>query len=117
MVVRFDYAGTRVMFTGNAEHLTDAPILAWGERLHSDLLKVAHHGSRTWSTPAFVSGVDPDIAIISVWLFNKFNHPADVVMELHRRSGTRIHRMDRCGAVLVTLGGTRSVEPVLDEGC
>jgi len=105
VVVRFDYEGTRVLFTGDAEHETDAPILAWGERLRSDLLKVAHHGSRISSTPAFVRGVDPDIAIISVGLFNKFNHPAVEVMELYRESGSRIYRTDRCGGVLVTLGG------------
>ena len=118
VVVRFDFHGHRVLFTGDAERQTDHSILAWGERLRSDLLKVAHHGSRTSSTPAFVSGVDPGIAIISVGEFNKFGHPAAEVMELYRRRGTRVYRTDRCGAVLVTLtSGVPTVETTIDDGC
>ncbi len=118
VVVRFDYQGKRVLFTGDAERETDESILAWGERLRSDLLKVAHHGSRTSSTAAFVSGVDPDIAIVSVGEFNRFGHPAAEVMALYRQRGTRVYRTDRCGAVVVTVaGGGHSVDTVIDEGC
>ena len=105
VVLRFDYQGKRVLFTGDAERKPDESILAWGARLRSDLLKVAPHGSRTSSTPAFVRGVDPGIAIISVGAFNKFGHPAAEVMALYRQRGTRVYRTDRCGAVLVTVAG------------
>jgi len=118
VVVRFDYQGKRVLFTGDAERETDESILAWGERLRSDLLKVSHHGSRTSSTPSFVRGVDPGIAIVSVGAFNKFGHPAAEVMGLYRQRGTRVYRTDRCGAVVVTVaGGGYSVETVIDDGC
>ena len=86
--------------------------------MRSDLLKVSHHGSRTSSTPSFVRGVDPGIAIVSVGAFNKFGHPAAEVMGLYRQRGTRVYRTDRCGAVVVTVaGGGYSVETVIDDGC
>ena len=118
VVVRFDYQGKRVLFTGDAEWETDEPILAWGRRLRSDLLKVAHHGSLTSSTPAFVRGVDPRVAVVSVGEFNKFGHPAAEVMARYRQRGTAVYRTDRCGAVQVrAAGGKLTVETVLEEGC
>ena len=119
LVVRFDYQGTRVLFTGDAERETDDSILAWGERLRSDLLKVAHHGSRTSSTSAFVRGVDPRHAVVSVGEFNRFGHPADEVMARYEEHGTAVYRTDRCGAVVVSIAGSGelAVRTVIAEGC
>jgi len=118
VVLRFDYQGTRVLFTGDVEHETDQAILAWGARVRSDLLKVAHHGSKTSSTPAFVAAVDPHIAVVSVGESNKFGHPAIEVMARYKKQATTVYRTDRCGAILATMAaGELSIATVLDEGC
>ena len=49
--------------------------------LNSDILKVAHHGSKTSSIYDFISKVNPQIALIGVGENNKFGHPNDQVID------------------------------------
>jgi len=49
--------------------------------LNSTILKVAHHGSKTSSTEAFVDLVKPQIALIGVGRKNTFGHPNEDVLE------------------------------------
>ncbi len=44
-------------------------------RLHSDLLKVGHHGSKTSTTSGFLNAVSPSYAAISVGQRNYYGHP------------------------------------------
>lgn len=99
-VLRLDYGGTSLLFTGDAEVETDAPILRWGERLRADILKVAHHGSSTSSRQSFVGHLRPETAVISVGAVNNFGHPSTEVLERFREQGTVLYRTDRCGAVM-----------------
>ena len=74
--LRRDYGALDVLFTGDLEQETDAAMLAWGPRLEAELLKVAHHGSRTSSQPRFVAAVAAEVAVMSLGIENKFKHPA-----------------------------------------
>ena len=47
VALRLDYGGTRILFTGDIEEGTEPAMQAWGQRLHADVLKAAHHGSST----------------------------------------------------------------------
>ena len=47
-------------------------------------MKVAHHGSRTSSQPTFIALAAPRVAVISLGLDNKFNHPAPEVIARYR---------------------------------
>jgi competence protein ComEC len=102
VVLRLDYGGRRLLFTGDIEHDTDASMLAWGQRLQADVLKVAHHGSSTSSGRAFVDGVDPVLAVISVGAHNKFRHPSTLVTK-RLAARTTLMRTDRDGAVWLRL--------------
>jgi competence protein ComEC len=93
--------GRRALLTGDveswAEH--DMARCCAGE-LRADLLKVAHHGSRTSSTPAFLAAVAPRLALISVGLDNRYHHPSpEVVARLAERS--RVLRTDRAGEIAI----------------
>ena len=71
--------------TSRAGPSTTSPAAARGAQ--ADLLKVAHHGSRTSSTPAFLAAVAPRLALISVGLDNRYHHPSpEVVARLSARS-------------------------------
>ena len=65
VVIRIVYWETAILLTGDIEHETDSDLMLWNHRLRSDILKAAHHGSRTSSTPEFLAGVNPSIAAIS----------------------------------------------------
>jgi competence protein ComEC len=71
------------------------------------VLKVPHHGSLTSSTPAFLSALDPCVAVFSVGRGNRFGHPAPAVLERYRQQGIAMFRTDLDGAVTVTTDGSR----------
>ena len=119
VVLRLDYRGTRVLLTGDIERDTDAALLGWGERLRADVLKAAHHGSQTSSSPAFLAGVDPALVVVSVGAFNKFRHPAPEIIERFVQRGAAVYRTDGCGAVALRVNdtGERRLRVMVPEEC
>ena len=69
--------------------------------LTSTVLKVAHHGSDTSTTPEFLAVANPRLAVISVGAGNKFRHPTPEVMErLKEKLGPEnIYRTDEQGTI------------------
>ena len=106
VVFSLQHGAVRVLFTGDVEQETDPVILAWGPRLQAQLLKVAHHGSRTSSQPLFVATVAPAVAVMSLGEGNKFNHPAPEIVARYAAHGARVLRTDHTGAVQVRIDGT-----------
>jgi competence protein ComEC len=51
------YGNTSALFTGDCEGPCEQALISKGKSLHSDFLKVGHHGSATSSSPAFLSAV------------------------------------------------------------
>ncbi len=99
VVIRIVHQGTSILLTGDIEHETDGDLMRWGHRLRSDILKAAHHGSRTSSTPEFLAGVTPGIVAISCGINNKFRHPSPEVIQRLRDMGIQIWRTDHSGAI------------------
>jgi competence protein ComEC len=75
IVLRALYGGHSILLTGDIEAEAEAGILASGEHIDSDVLKVAHHGSRTSSMTGFLLATSPELAVISVAAKNPFGHP------------------------------------------
>jgi competence protein ComEC len=65
-----------------------------------DIYKVSHHGSR-YQDFQLMTELSPQLAIISVGVDNTFGHPAPEVLTALERTGTRVLRTDRDGAVAV----------------
>jgi competence protein ComEC len=106
LVVRVSYGERAVLFVGDTEHEEEATLLAGdGARLHADVLKVGHHGSRTSTTPAFLAAVHPGEAVVSAGCRNRFGHPSPVTLATLAQAGVRVWRTDRDGAVTVTTDG------------
>ena len=88
----------RFLLAGDVEEGIDPRLLAAGlPRL--DLLKVAHHGSRTATTQAFVDAVRPRIAIASAGAGNSYGHPTRQTLDRLRAAGAAIYRTDEDGSV------------------
>ena len=92
------YGGFRELFMGDAGEASEARLLASGDEVHADAIKVGHHGSRYASTTGFVAAVHPQIAVISVGRHNTFGHPAEATIEAWHDTGADILRTDQCGA-------------------
>jgi competence protein ComEC len=99
IVVMLRYHGFRELFMGDAGEASEARLVAAGDDLHADVIKVGHQGSRYASTPDFVAAVRPRIAVISVGRHKTFGHPAPRTIRAWIGVGARVLRTDLCGAV------------------
>ena len=102
IVLLGEVSGRRFLLTGDIEDDVD-PILAARGLPLIDILKVAHHGSATASTTAFLAAVRPRIAIVSAGADNPYGHPARSTVERVAAIGGRLLRTDRDGSVTVSI--------------
>jgi competence protein ComEC len=103
LVMRMNFGQSSALLEGDAEapseHLmTTAALSGSGPAIGPDtLLKVGHHGSRTSTTPEFLSLIAPQDAVISVGANNTFGHPRpEIVARLHA-AHARVFRTDQAG--------------------
>jgi competence protein ComEC len=78
-----------------------------GNRLKSNVLKVAHHGSRTSTSEMFLSYVKPDYAVISVGKNNKYNHPHQETLDRLSQFQIPILRTDELGTIKIKSDGEK----------
>ena len=99
LVLLVRYGAFTALLTGDAPAAVEEAVA--GEAGDIDVLKVAHHGSRTSSSADFLAVVRPEAALVSAGRRNRFGHPhADVVARL-REGGSRVHRTDLSGDLRV----------------
>ncbi|MEZ0241417.1 MAG: ComEC/Rec2 family competence protein [Chloroflexota bacterium] len=94
----------RFLLAGDIEEGIDPVLLARG--LPSvDFLKVAHHGSRTASTAAFLGAVRPRVAVVSAGAGNRYGHPAPATIERLKEVARQTFRTDLDGTVEARFDG------------
>jgi competence protein ComEC len=108
LVLRVESGATRFLLAGDIEQKAEKEILADGEALSADVLKVPHHGSKTSSTDEFLAAVAPRVAIISVGEENTFGQPHAAVLDRYQKAGVRVLRTDLDGAI-TTISGAKTV--------
>ncbi|HUQ77966.1 MAG TPA: ComEC/Rec2 family competence protein [Patescibacteria group bacterium] len=102
IVLLGEVAGRRFLLTGDVEDDVD-PVLARRGLPSVDILKVAHHGSGTATTPAFLDAVRPRIAVVSSGADNPYGHPARSTIERVTATAARVLRTDTDGSVTLTI--------------
>ncbi|MFA5676410.1 MAG: MBL fold metallo-hydrolase, partial [Christensenellales bacterium] len=105
IVIFLDYGETDFLFTGDVEAWGEAAILSAGYIIDADVLKVAHHGSRSGTTEEFLTAVSPEYAVISCGAGNKYGHPHEETLELLRRYGVKTYRTDISGDIVFFADG------------
>jgi competence protein ComEC len=103
LVLRVDWGKTSALLAGDVEKKQEHFLVA--ENVHVDLLKVAHHGSATSSTPEFLDAVQPRFAVISSGYRNSFGHPRPEVLQRLQEARVATFRTDRFGATTFYLDG------------
>jgi competence protein ComEC len=96
---------TRFLLSGDAEEGVDPGLLARGLP-QVDLLKVAHHGSRTATTADLLRAIRPRIAVISVGADNPYGHPAPETLDRLDAVGAVTYRTDVDGTVVAAFDGS-----------
>jgi competence protein ComEC len=106
VIIMARYGDIRFLLTGDAETAEESWLVeSAGELLDADVLKVAHHGSRTSTSPGFLAAVRPRIALISVGAGNRYGHPGARVLDDLAERGALVVRTDRSGSVVVRTDG------------
>jgi competence protein ComEC len=103
VVLRVRYAGRNVLFTGDAEAGLERHLVHSGQDLRADVLKIAHHGSRSSTSTLFLDAVQPEIAIVSARRNRSRPIPSDVVLRRLQARGIDYARTDRDGMVTVRI--------------
>jgi competence protein ComEC len=107
LVLCLRYGETTFLFMADVERETEALLLNLNIDLHADVVKVAHHGSRTSSIQSFVAATHPSIAIISVGRTSIFGHPHKEVVERWRGSGARVMTTGEKGMISLVTDGEK----------
>lgn len=104
IVAQFNYNNFKMLFTGDIEKLAEQQILKTEKaEIRADILKVAHHGSKTSSIPEFIKAVKPKIALIGVGKNNTFGHPNKQTIKNLENIKCRIYRTDIQGEIIIKI--------------
>ena len=132
VVLRLGYAGRTILLPGDIELAGELAVLDRYEdrpparptaqpegqqdfqlapfgSLHADVLKAAHHCSRTSSSESLVAAVQPQWVICSVGAYNRYRFPHPEVVARYAALGSRILRTDADGAVEVRIDDAGSL--------
>lgn len=116
LVLKLVYLNFSCIFTGDIEERAEKSILEkyknFVQILKADILKIAHHGSKTSSTEEFLKKVNPKIALIGVGKNNKFGHPNKNVIERIKNNKIKIFRTDENGEISININGKGKVKIV-----
>jgi competence protein ComEC len=105
LVLRVSFGNRSFLLTGDIEREAEEMLVAGGADLRTDVLKVAHHGSKTSSTVEFLERVKPQHAVISVAKLSPFGHPHAEALSRLQTTDARIWRTSECGAITISTDG------------
>jgi beta-lactamase superfamily II metal-dependent hydrolase len=105
IVARLDYGSFSFLLPGDAEEQTEHRLLTKDLNLNAEVLKIAHHGSKYASAADFLGRVKPKVAIISCGEWNRYGHPAQVVLDRLKAADVKVYRTDLQGEITITTKG------------
>lgn len=105
VVSRLIYNNFELLLTGDIEKSIENKLVKSGLDLQSDVLKIAHHGSKTSTTEDFLKAVSAALAIIEVGKDNKYGHPHQEVLD--RLANLEIFQTGRDGDIKILSDGEK----------
>jgi len=94
-----------VYFAADSEHETEEFILKNKTNIKSDILKVAHHGSKYATSNEFLDMVKPSVAIISAGLNNSYHHPAPSTIDKFKERKIKTYITFKVGTIIAETNG------------
>ena len=99
-VSRISYGDTSVMFTGDATTTVEKDLLKKNIDYSATVLNVGHHGSKTSSSEAWLSAVNPKYAVICCGVNNDYGHPHSVITKRLEELGIEYFETDLLGTIV-----------------
>ena len=100
LIIRLVYGEHKVLRLGDTTKKIEKRLMAAGSELEANILKIAHHGSKTSTARELLEAVEPSIAIIFVGENNRFGHPSSETLANLAEYGIIIRRTDQEGTIL-----------------
>lgn len=109
VVARLIYGKTTLLFMADVSSAVESRLVVQeGAGLKSDILKVAHHGSKYSSDNTFLSAVSPAAAVISVGK-NSYGHPTGQALSRIAEHSGEILRTDQVGTIVFVSDGEKFI--------
>lgn len=105
IVLKLTYNNVSFLFTGDISSEIENLIL--NSSIDSDVLKVAHHGSKYSSSFDFLNKVNPKYAVISVGNNNNYNHPDDITLERLNQLKVKTYLTSKDGTLIFISDGDK----------
>ena len=99
IVLNISYKNNNFLFTGDCEESNEMDMINSYNLEDIVFLKVAHHGSYTASSLAFLEETTPDIAVISCGYKNSYGHPHKSTLDNLESVDAKIFRTDQNGSM------------------
>lgn len=106
IVLRLRFGSRVFLLTGDIEKTAETALINGQDNLRCDVVKVAHHGSRTSSTEAFIKATQPAYAIIPVGLISVFGHPHKEILARWHASGAEVLTTGQRGTITISTNGS-----------
>lgn len=105
-IMKLTYGDVKLIFAGDAESYAErAVVKKHSKELKGDVLKFAHHGSRTSSTDEFIKAVSPKYGIICCGENNNYGHPHKETKDIISKYDIDTFRTDKHGEIELTSDG------------
>lgn len=105
VVMMLYYGNIRILLTGDIELKTERRLILKGVDLDADVIKIAHHGSKTSTSNEFLYEVSPQVAIIQVGAKNRYGHPSVDVLKRLTDYDIKYYRTDINGDIKLASDG------------
>lgn len=105
IVAKLIFNENSFLFTGDIYKSTEESLILKNSEISSDILKIAHHGSKTSNKKEFIEKVSPEIAVISVGKNNFYGHPHQEVLDVLEECGIKVLRTDKNGDIKIISDG------------
>lgn len=106
VVMKLQVGQTSFLLEGDACSGAEQSMINAGLNLHSNVLKVGHHGSAYATTDTFLSSAQPTYAVISCALNNSYGHPAPQTIQKLLAHNITTYGTYKSGTIIATTDGT-----------
>ncbi len=108
IIMKLVYGSNSFLFTGDVSKDEEEALLVRSDLpvgIGAQVLKIAHHGSKTSSSKQFLQVVNPEFAIISAGKDNQYGHPAKETLNSLKEFAIKVLRTDEFGDIRIVATG------------
>jgi competence protein ComEC len=110
LVLKTKIKDTDILFTADIEQQAEDDILKHHTNIKANILKLAHHGSKTSSKKEFIKKVDPEIAIVSAGKNNFYKHPSKETLKTLEEQHIPLFNTAKSGAIVIKINNNNAIK-------